>query len=68
MEPRPREAGGPAGAGASAGSTGQPGRAERAPTPFHAAHPRQEGAATGGGKQQSAEARRPGRHGGPHRA
>lgn len=65
MEPRPPGAGA-ARAGASAGSNGQSGRAERAPTPLRAARPRQEGVATGGGEQQSAEARRPGRHGGPH--
>ena len=68
MEPRRREAGGSAGTEASAGSNGRPGRAKGAPTPLHAAHPRQEDTAAGGGEQQSAEARRPGRPGGPHRA
>lgn len=68
MEPRPREAGGSAGAGTSAGSNGRPGRAKGAPTPLHADEPRQEDAAVGGGEQHAAEARRPGRYGGPHRA
>lgn len=49
MEPKPPGARAVR-AGASAGSDGQSGRPERAPTPLHFAHPRNEGVAAGGGE------------------